>query len=201
LAVLPFFAWSAAVLLTLSLEGPPLLSLQHHYHIPAEPLVFCEGTPLCRSVRLDLVLLYPFSILKVSWPLAPHLSLRSVVLKIITLVSYAATATQPSFPTRNSFPHRGVFANHSFATPFLSSAWRPLKSLASLFQTPVLCFQPFAASFRKTPGVGVAPRRPFTVTSHEPRATQILLPLSFHGLTSCFSRMPFLSQSSASPPV
>lgn len=63
-------------------------------------------------------------------------------------------------PQSQFFPTPRRFRDHSFATPFLSSAWRLLKSLASLFQTPVLCFQPFAASSRKTPGV--APRRPFT---------------------------------------
>src|SRR5437879_3304417 len=46
-----------------------------------------------------------------------------------------------------------------------SIACRLLNSLASLFATPLVCFQPLAASFSKMPGVGY-PRQDLVHTVH-----------------------------------
>ena len=127
----------------------------------------------------------------------------------LPLVSYAVTATQPSFPTRNCFSPLAVFPRHFPVTPFLPSACALFFSLAALFQTPILCFQPFADSLRKTPGVWVPARRPFT--SHKPRITshadfggplfswpyKLLFPqaLSFHNHLRCPPGVPPTSTS------
>ena len=80
----------------------------------------------------------------------------------IPLVSYAVIVTEPSFTTRNWFSPPAPFTGHSPVTPFLPSACGLFFSLAALFRAPVLCFQSFVDSLRKTPGVWVSPRLPFT---------------------------------------
>src|SRR6266478_3147308 len=67
----------------------------------------------------------------------------------LTFVSPSPTSAIPLFRTlsETQFP----------LSPLSPIACRLLNSLASLFRAPVLCFQCFAASFSKTPGVGVSP--------------------------------------------
>ncbi len=50
---------------------------------------------------------------------------------------------------------RWSFLRVSVASPMFSAVCRPFVALCALFRTPVLCFQQLAASFRKTPGVGI----------------------------------------------
>jgi len=70
--------------------------------------------------------------------------------------------------------------------PALPQACGLFFSLCPLFDARVVCFQWFADSFRKTPGVGVSLG---LCVIHPQRK---LLALCFHGLTNCFSRKPFV---------
>src|ERR1700738_4227021 len=54
--------------------------------------------------------------------------------------------------TRHSFTP--IFAGPLATSPLLSSTCPPFRSLFPPFRPPVLCFQSFADSFCKTPGVG-----------------------------------------------
>src|SRR5260370_13354419 len=80
----------------------------------------------------------------------------------LTFVSPVPTSAIPLFRTlsETQFP----------LSPLSPIACRLLNSLASLFRAPVLCFQCFAASFSKTPGVGVSPslNRGFKMTHKSP---------------------------------
>src|SRR5467141_3500359 len=61
--------------------------------------------------------------------------------------------TTPTFPFRTSPPLCSV---PRWQIPCSQKLAASLSSLCALFRTPVLCFQPVAASFAKTPGVGVS---------------------------------------------
>jgi hypothetical protein len=63
------------------------------------------------------------------------------------------TIAQSSLATRNCLSLVFTFSDRSFVTPFISSACGLFFSLGSLFHPPILCFQSFADSFAKTPGV------------------------------------------------
>jgi hypothetical protein len=89
-----------------------------------------------------------------------------------------------------------------------------LQPLCVQFSTPLLCFQWFAASFSRTPGVGctqqkppsritnVPARRPRTVCKPVTLASlgSICKPFPFISLRIALSASPLFSQSSALPP-
>ena len=119
----------------------------------------------------------------------------------IPLVSYAVTVAQPTFPTRNCFSPLAVFPRRFPVTPFSSSACGLFFSLAALFQTPILCFQSFADSLRKTPGgMGscASAVHESQATNHESR--KFCRPFVFMVLQIAFPASSFVSQSSALPP-
>ena len=64
-----------------------------------------------------------------------------------------SVATLPEHPLRSCHSHSSISHPAKALTCTTSIVCRLLKSLGSLFEPAVVCFQRLAASFRKTPGV------------------------------------------------
>src|SRR5713226_6415271 len=96
-----------------------------------------------------------------------HLSTRMVTSRSSRHVRHVAPISPPFsarcayFPsprecTPSTVPKRSVISGLRNRQLFcLQAVAASFTSLCALFRTPFLCFQPFAASFAKTPGVGV----------------------------------------------
>jgi len=136
---------------------------------------------------------------KISWPLAPHLSLRSVVLSKSAGIVCRDRHPTSSVPATSCHPR----AARSITLPLFLSFQRLADSFSLLplfFRTPILCLQSLADSFCKNTGVwGRLYSCHSPVSCHACRITQLCASFVFMVLQIAFPASPFLSQSSALP--
>ena len=128
---------------------------------PFRPSFF--PSPVCFRAPRSYSLLTHYSLPTTHYPLSPALCFH-ILTNPFSRNSFTFTSIQTPggvggfsvlyLATRLPRSSRG----HSplAISPLLSSTCRLLRSLCPLFRTPVLCFQSLAASFCKTPGVGVS---------------------------------------------
>src|ERR1700730_3570099 len=144
-------------------------------------------------------------------PLTNSYGCGNILVKVLLNVS----PFPPSFPpqprvyprasTCSALDHvlspTNLIGPHPIAAVTLSPSisCRLLKSLASLFAIPVLCFQQLAASFHKIPGVGVPHSRLLLLCESSVLQTLFYLPFVFNNLTNPFFRKSRVSTSIQNP--